>query len=239
VNCKVSRGEFTFWKRLGFQETYVSVGDKHELLKLSTCTDRFSANAVMTNGISSSQKCIIYQGPFLNIPLYKDYQNDHEFVLHCFQGHPGSNSDVVEAELNQLASCKALLGTFQYKKDTIMFEENTSEIHEDVKAITTRGRYVLMIVVDYVFLLIMLRFNNLYAVSVSLSFSMFEKSFNIFRQELLDMREKNNCETETRKYQGLLSECDFMEYQLGDMEFIYLIPIHFENHWVIVMRNCF
>jgi len=63
-------------------------------------------------------------------------------------------------------SASQLLSIYKFKKDCIMFSRDSVEVNEDIKKVKFRNNFVPEVVIDYLLLLLMMEFEDVYAISI-------------------------------------------------------------------------
>jgi hypothetical protein len=63
-------------------------------------------------------------------------------------------------------SASQLLSIYKFKKDCIMFSRDSIKVNEDIKKVKFRNNFVPEVVIDYLLLLLMMEFEDVYAISI-------------------------------------------------------------------------
>ena len=232
-SCKCVKEIAPFWKKMGFQELPSDVGEHVIQLNIAEPVSYFYTQCqVSVNTLSPTELCIIYHEPFMIYPQFAVPRNDHELVLSHF-----STDDVQHVGNLSSQYCSLLLKTLRYKKDTILYERSSSEINIDVSNILKSRQFIQNVVVDYIFMMMMMSDRNLYVVSSSVSSIIYRQRYSLCYRECVDNIVANLNDVETKKYEGMLSEFHLLQHLADEPEFIFLIPFHYVNHWVLVMRK--
>jgi len=232
-SCKCVKEIAPFWKKMGFQESPSDVEEHVIQLNIAEPVSYFYTQCqVSVNTLSPTELCIIYHEPFMIYPQFAVPRNDHELVLSHF-----STDDVQHVGNLSSQYCSLLLKTLRYKKDTILYERSSSEINIDVSNILKSRQFIQNVVVDYIFMMMMMSDRNLYVVSSSVSSIIYRQRYSLCYRECVDNIAANSNDVETKKYEGMLSEFHLLQHLADEPEFIFLIPFHYVNHWVLIMRK--
>jgi len=174
----------SMWKSLGFevvnecQENYEHALERLQpfamytdqmksFMMIDQDVNQYNVAGELTSGLLSSDKHKLFQEPFIthHVEFNLLEYTQHQLANFLFSSESDICNTIGKAHLPLNSLANQLLKVYQYKKSCIMLSAENAEVNQELKKIMVKNHFIPETVIDYLFLHLMMQFDDVYAIS--------------------------------------------------------------------------
>jgi len=189
----------SMWKSLGFevvnecQENYEHALERLQpfamytdqmksFMMIDQDVNQYNVAGELTSGLLSSDKHKLFQEPFIthHVEFNLLEYTQHQLANFLFSSESDICNTIGKAHLPLNSLANQLLKVYQYKKSCIMLSAENAEVNQELKKIMVKNHFIPETVVDYLFLHLMMQFDDVYAISLQVVSYWYRTSYQEF-----------------------------------------------------------